>query len=162
LYEAIYEAKTREAEFLLEHGASAERELKIDGSRGSTPLFYAVADSEKTRAALLIKYGADVNAVFMMNDGGEEYTPLLTAVEEADLELIKMLLDAGANILYANGNGDTALHLAVQCNASEVLELLLERGADPWAKSKEHKSVLDFAKSTKSSKKIIDLLSLYF
>lgn len=48
------------------------------------------------------------------------------------LEVVKLLVPAGADVNAANGNGDTPLHLAVRHRASmDIVDYLLGNGADP-------------------------------
>ena len=68
---------------------------------------------------LLIKKGANVN-----NDVEDEY-PILYAVIEQKLNIVKVLLDAGANIDITDETGRTPLTSAVLEGDIEILELLL-------------------------------------
>ena len=84
-------------------------------------------------ARVLLDHGADVNAV-----SRNGYTPLYSAIESGNLELIKLYLDRGADVQggveerfsgitplrYASGAGPQPPNLA-------AVELLLEYGADP-------------------------------
>ncbi|HAV63855.1 MAG TPA: hypothetical protein DCY13_16010 [Verrucomicrobiales bacterium] len=71
----------------------------------------------------LIAAGADVNRV-RPNSG---HTPLTLAVKDTDLEIVERLLKAGANPLAETkikGKKATALSLAQQANATELIALL--------------------------------------
>jgi uncharacterized protein len=57
-------------------------------------------------------------------------TALMVATREGSLEIMKMLLDGGADINQQSGNGSTALLVAVQNGDAAAAKLLLERGAD--------------------------------
>lgn len=77
-------------------------------------------------------------------------TPLMYAAQYNQLESVKLLLDAGANInaetiipvddcnFTLSKYGMTALHYAVRYSSKELIELLLERGANPYAKTSEN------------------------
>jgi ankyrin repeat protein len=72
----------------------------------------------------LVAAGADVNRV-RPNSG---HTPLTLAVNDADLEIVERLLKAGANPLAEakiRGKKVTALSLAQQANATELITLLV-------------------------------------
>ncbi len=80
----------------------------------------------------LVARGADVDA--------DPYrgTPLIWAAANGRLAAARWLLDHGAAVNRvatfggpAHGEGVTALHLAAQGDRAEIVELLLERGADP-------------------------------
>ena len=55
---------------------------------------------------------------------------LLSAVESADLPAVKASLDAGASASAATDQGASALFIAVQKKAPDIVQLLLDRGAD--------------------------------
>jgi uncharacterized protein len=57
-------------------------------------------------------------------------TALMVATREGSLEIMKVLLDGGADINQQSGNGSTALLVAVQNGDGPAAKLLLERGAD--------------------------------
>lgn len=56
---------------------------------------------------------------------------LLDAAAEGDLARVKALLDAGVDVNTANRYGATALTFACDKGHTEVVRVLLERGADP-------------------------------
>ena len=58
-------------------------------------------------------------------------TPLLFATREGDLESVKILLDAGADVNQTSEYGWTALLVATQNRYYKLGAYLLERGADP-------------------------------
>ena len=75
-------------------------------------------------AKLLIERGADVNAPSILG-----IAPLVPAVRRRNIELIKLLLDHGANPNSVLGT-QTALHLAVQAGCFDCVKALVEAGAD--------------------------------
>ncbi|CAM5172908.1 unnamed protein product [Eretmochelys imbricata] len=63
------------------------------------------------------------------------YTPLHVAVLRKDLEVVKLLVGAGADLNKAELScGRSPLHLAVESQSAEVVECLLRAGADPRAR----------------------------
>uniref|UniRef100_A0A663FBS1 Uncharacterized protein n=1 Tax=Aquila chrysaetos chrysaetos TaxID=223781 RepID=A0A663FBS1_AQUCH len=63
------------------------------------------------------------------------YTPLHVAVLRKDLEMVELLLSAGADLNKAEPScGRSPLHLAVEAQSPEVAECLLRAGADPAAR----------------------------
>jgi ankyrin repeat protein len=102
-------------------------------------------------ATVLLKHGADPNgglrAPLLMrqhNTGdaalGNGATPLMRAAKALDLELMKVLLDHGANPSRAMANGTTTLAVALSGRGArkltpdapmfQAVRLLLDRGAD--------------------------------
>jgi ankyrin repeat protein len=146
------------ATLLLDYGADPNIKER---NRGQNALMWAVAEGYTQLTELLIKHGAEVN--IRSNSG---FTPLLFAARQDHPEIVKILLDAGANvddamcksgpakrIRYedlAKTNEDnidcesnlTALMIASIGGFEEVQKLLLERGADPNLIDKGGRSVL--------------------
>jgi ankyrin repeat protein len=71
------------------------------------------------------------------------YTALHYAIEEGDFELVKFLLDHNANPNIQDANGVTPYNLARSYAGLEpIVELLLQKGADPKIKDKFGKTYL--------------------
>ncbi|XP_011828800.1 PREDICTED: NF-kappa-B inhibitor beta [Mandrillus leucophaeus] len=63
------------------------------------------------------------------------HTPLHVAVIHKDVEMVRLLRDAGADLDKPEPTcGRSPLHLAVEAQAADVLELLLRAGANPVAR----------------------------
>ena len=62
---------------------------------------------------------------------GSDLAPLHAASFKGDLEEVRRLREAGINVNTALPNGWTALGFAVRENRTEVVEYLLDHGADP-------------------------------
>ena len=63
--------------------------------------------TKTTFAKMLIDGGVDINYADY-----EDYTPLMRAVDFGDLEIIKLLVNNGADIYYINEDGDSAVSIA--------------------------------------------------
>ena len=88
-----------------------------------------------------IKHGVDINATDNSGD-----TALIMACSDSDVNVIKKLLDNGANINMKNPlNGNTPLITATAKKYVDVVKLLMESGADVNARNKLGKSALDIA-----------------
>jgi ankyrin repeat protein len=118
---------------LLAHGADA----RARDDRGLTPLHDAAT---RAVASLLIRHGADVNA--LTEDDGQ--APLHRA---RSAEVAAALLDAGAETDRHDAMGRTPLHHAVLEDRGEVARLLLARGADVSAPDLEGVTPLHFVRS---------------
>lgn len=67
-----------------------------------------------------------------LNDFDEYgYTPLIQTAIVNDVEKARVILDAGADVNLADLTGRTALHWAVDNDNHDLVQLLLERQADP-------------------------------
>jgi ankyrin repeat protein len=121
---------------------------------GTTALMWAVSEGHADAARLLIGAGADVNAcsnyVAAANGRGFEgrtpvanrrdpkvdefasgwLTPLMLAAREGDVELARLLADAGADINAVAGDGKTALALSIFNGNYDIASLLVDRQAD--------------------------------
>jgi ankyrin repeat protein len=122
---------------LLAAGADANGGLLAgDVALCGTPLHAAVDTNDERDVAtqqqmveLLLQHGADVD---VRNCNGS--TPLMMSVLHGSIELASMLLAAGASVSAVCSQWHmTALHYATEPCKIDMLELLLEHGADPTA-----------------------------
>ena len=92
---------------------------------GSTPLHHAAGFASIDTMTLLLENGADVNA-----KNRRQSTPLHWAIH--DQAKVRLLLDRSAHVNAKNVEGQTPSYLAASLgNGNAILQLLLERGADP-------------------------------
>ena len=112
-------------------------------------LFNLLSQEEinKTAISELITKGVNVNAV----DDDSDYSLLYTIISntdddnEKDTEVIKMLLDKGADIHYVNTSGHNCLFAASVPWRANIFKMLLEKGVNPnWLSTEyPHESQLD-------------------
>jgi uncharacterized protein len=199
---AIINAHYEFADFLLRAGADPN---VVDNEAGMGAL-YAAADMHRLAvghgrgnptpvglldavdiARLLLERGADPNAALKkpilqrqhtFGDGtlGEGATPLMRAAKSGDIELVRVLLAAGADPKLTLPNGTTALMLAAglgwrngsplapsydqgsDAEAVETLELLLSVGLDLQATNQAGDTALHAAIAGRGSEAIIRYL----
>lgn len=77
---------------------------------------------------LLLQLGADPNIQDYVEVGFN--TPLHRACEKGNLEIVQMLMRAGANLNIRNKLGQTPLHIACRHNFPKIAEALLREDAD--------------------------------
>jgi ankyrin repeat protein len=101
----------------------------LKGPGGTTPLMQAVLYGDLEPVRLLLAGGADPN---LRNE--VKATALMWAVD--DFEKTRLLLEAGADVNARSDDSRTPLLIAAGLSGSNaVVKLLLDRGADPSAKS---------------------------
>ncbi len=120
MYAALY-GDANSVRVLLEQGADP----KLRNLSNASALMSAVDDPDKTR--LLLDGGADANA---RSDEGQ--TPLLIAVlgHANASAVVRLLLDHGADVKMTSPTGGNVLAAAGFSGNPQLLELLLERGAE--------------------------------
>jgi ankyrin repeat protein len=109
---------------LLDKGAN----MDAGDRQGTTPLIEAV---EKNRAALvelLLRRGARTET----NGGSALYQAALAG----NLEILKLLLDKGANVNAQLGGGETILHVMATNGRAAIVKLLLENHANIEARDR--------------------------
>ena len=141
---------------LLDRGANPNVRINVDTEvhqgmtalwlkeAGATPLLRAALCGDLTGVRLLLAHKADPLIPTL-----DKTTPLMVAAgvgwadgmirehSEADtLEVMKLILDAGASVTAANDHGITALHGAAYKGANKAVQLLVDRGADLAAQDK--------------------------
>ena len=72
-------------------------------------------------------------------------TPLRTAAFAGNLEVVRLLLDYGADVNEDKPHSQTALKISCKNRNPTITMLLLERGADPNLRSKHGETCLGFA-----------------
>ena len=133
-------------ELLLTHGA----EVDASGARGQTALMWAVAQHHPSVVTVLLANGADVHVrsdvwsqmLAVPPHGQPEYnrqtphggnTALMFAARVGAAGSARQLIAAGADVDDTDARGVSATALAAHAGFGDLVELLLEKGADPSA-----------------------------
>src|SRR5262245_2184523 len=111
---------------------------------GATPFIRAAQSSDTALMNLLLKYKADPQATTAGGDnaltasGGIGWVEGVTYERSAkeNFEAMKMLLDLGLDPNHANNEGRTALMGAAMKGRPDVIQMLVDRGADLAAHDK--------------------------
>ncbi|KAI0410305.1 ankyrin repeat-containing domain protein [Xylaria grammica] len=112
------------------HTAAAHRHIEHDANPdvqsedGRTPLSLALARGYPETAKILIKFGADPN-----KSKGFTSSPLCCVFQIPSrnlAEMVRSLVERGADLLRKGKDGVTALHLAVRENKQEVVAYIVD------------------------------------
>ena len=154
------------ARLLVEKGADVNRPDRT----GATPLYSAVdmhtlvtsfgrpelpravTEGSVDAARMLLAHGADPNRplktkilkrTYQAGDArlAEGATPLMRAAKAGDVVMMKLLVDAGADMDRTNAVGDTALHIAA--NLPKAVRFLADEGASPDIKNAKGQTPLE-------------------
>jgi ankyrin len=119
-YSAIHAARSGEmVQLLLDHHADPEQ--RVSNASGNTPLHcYAKRGNIEAMRAIL-QNGVEVDPIA----GFFSYTPLHFAVPHG-IDIVKLLVEYGANVKKRDGSLQTPLHLAARAGMTDVVDMLLE------------------------------------
>jgi len=131
-------------------GGSPDRGRRAPTPGGLTPLQYAARDGRLETVKVLLASGADINQV-----EANDITPLVTAITNNHPDVATYLIEQGADVKKVDWYGRTALFTAVETRNMDVdngppfensitrapylplIQLLLDKGADPNARTLE-------------------------
>ncbi|XP_021432948.2 ankyrin repeat and SOCS box protein 13 isoform X1 [Oncorhynchus mykiss] len=120
---------------LLEHGANVNPTLS---SRTTSPLHKACMGGNADVVKIMIAKGASLEAYDLYYG-----TPLHVACANDHTACVKALLNAGAKVNYARLH-KTALHRAAKVKSVDMIDVLVEFGANIYAKDKNDKKPIDY------------------
>ncbi|XP_071188697.1 ankyrin repeat and SOCS box protein 13-like isoform X1 [Salvelinus alpinus] len=120
---------------LLEHGAKVNPTLS---SRTTSPLHEACMGGNADVVKIMITEGASLEAYDLYYG-----TPLHVACANDHTACVKALLNAGAKVNYARLH-KTALHHAAKVKSVDMIDMLVEFGANIYAKDKNDKKPIDY------------------
>jgi hypothetical protein len=106
-----------------------------------TPLANAARAGDVATIRSLIAQGADPNEAAGQNN----WSPLLHAIHKGQIRSVEALLDGGADINRLSGDGVTPLMMAAGYGYTDIVQLLLKRGANPRIADREGFRAVDIA-----------------
>jgi ankyrin repeat protein len=128
------------ARLLLERGVDVNAREKY----GRTSLHYAAFEGRVEVAQVLLDHGANAN---LETNVGETALHLVSRgeynFEEHGVGIARMLLEHGVDVHARNKFYATALHLAAFRGRPEIVQLLLDHGANPNAENEKGRTPLD-------------------
>lgn len=145
LMRAASEGSMKMANALLEKGADVNRRT----TSGLSALIGAAGNGRTEIVRMLVDKGAEVNA--SMSEQGD--TALIGAANNGHVETVNVLLERGAVVDMKMKDGTTPLMKAAlrganclsNCRDAEIVQMLLNKGADPNAKNTKDETVLMLA-----------------
>ena len=146
LFTAIREEKIEVLKSILEN--NPEEILKKQD--GLSPLFYAVRIGKNKAAEFLISKGAEMNefAKDINEFSPREFTPITDAIRTNNIEIIKLMIENGANVHKSTSLGETYLHFAAFLNRIELIEYFISKGIDVNVKKNGNLTSLHIAAIT--------------
>ncbi|KAG1708871.1 hypothetical protein DVH05_022504 [Phytophthora capsici] len=127
--EELSETESKQLSIMLHSGV----DLQAVDSNGLTPLHVACKMGNEQAAALLVYYGAKLDAPAV----GDDATPLILACRAESEGVTKLLMESEANLSACDSSGNTALHAAIY-TGNEGLVMLVLRGCEPMLLSKKN------------------------
>jgi ankyrin repeat protein len=100
-----------------------ESDGTFEPSKEWTPIYYAVYHQREAALTHFLRSGGSPDDVDRTGQ-----PPLCIAAANGYVNSVQILLDAGVNVNATTSAGETALHLAIKNNRTEIIEALLETG----------------------------------
>lgn len=142
---AIEEENDALIQKMLENDVIQKNFINFVGNYEMTPLLFALKKSRFDIVEELLEKGADVNIPAVENFYDNEFgeTPLLymTYKEEEYTPAVEYLLEKGANVNYQDAAGYSALYNAASRGHSNIVQLLLAKGAKVDAETTRDKYI---------------------
>ena len=122
------------AKLLLQNGANIHQVLQSNSDAinlSKPPLIYAIDTNNLYLASILLEHGEDINQCY----GECSNSPIHLATMKGSEDMVKLLIQFGANLNKRNGRGDTPLGLALHQKTigRNICEALLSAGCS-WRK----------------------------
>lgn len=141
IYDAILDGEVEVLKYELANGADFHHVTANDKWTYLHKAFKSFNEKSPVQSIqFLIEQGLDVNAIDSYGN-----TPLIYAVRQRNVEGIRLLLENGADKLieHENNDGVSALRMTLigKPYLYDVIEVLLEFGANPDAKNPKDKTV---------------------
>jgi len=149
LVKSAYAGDLAKVEVAVKKGAN----VNAPDQKNRTPLIFAAHNGHTSVVEYLVGAGADVNA---KDSGGQ--AALLYASKRSFNETAAFLLENGAEVnVQSKKKGITALMLAAVWDNVELVQLLLEHGADPNLRDSSGRTAKLLAQK-KGNSAVVDLL----
>lgn len=145
LMAAARTGKVEAVSLLLERGSDPNA---VEGYENQTALMWAAAEGHAEVVGLLLDAGADSDAQARQNELTERssrtdfptggFTAAMFAAREGHQDVLQRLADAGADLSLTNGDGATAMAIAIINDRFDLAASMLGMGAQPDVASLYH------------------------
>jgi ankyrin repeat protein len=152
--EDLFEAISERDEKMVLRMIQSIPDTDFKDRNGNTLLMLAILQDLSFAAVALIERSKDINV-----KGYFGQTALHEAARQGNVEIVKLLIDRGAdiNIITVDRNRGTALHDAALKGNMEIVKMLIEKGSNVNATNKSGGTVLAKAISS-GNKKVVELV----
>jgi len=129
-YADLYDAISKRDEETMLSIIPGIADLEMTDSELDMLLILAINNNLDRVSAALLDHCNDINVIG--NKPNYQVTPLYAATRKNNMEMVKRLLDRGAdiNVMGDTAYGKTAVHAAASTGNAEILQLLIKSGAD--------------------------------
>jgi uncharacterized protein len=107
-------------------------------------LILAVKSKQLRAVQILLENGASIDIRDRLTEF-DQWTPLMHAAYLGAIQILKLLLQAGANVESIDTHGRTALILASEAKQNNAITPLLQAGANPNYQDREGNTALTYA-----------------
>ena len=139
LHAAVQNGNVEIARFLLERGAK----VNIRDFEKRTPIMMLDEDASVEMVQLLLSYGAKLKLADKLKNNALHHA----AENGVEPEVLRALVGYGIDINLINKEGKTALMIAAENSEAEIVNTLLESGANAGSSTRDGKTAWDFAGS---------------
>ncbi|XP_067896206.1 ankyrin repeat and SOCS box protein 9-like isoform X2 [Heterodontus francisci] len=144
LYNACYSGSEACVNLLLQHGAKPQGECEL-----ASPIHEAAKRGHTKCMTILLNHGVPID-----HSVSHLGTVLYVACEYHQMDCVRNLLSSGGNINMGK-NLESPLHVAAKNSDIQLVNLLLEHGADTDAKNGEGKRPVELALPNSSLEKLL-------
>jgi len=135
----VEEDKKTECSYLEAYAEASRRMEEVfrsppmfKGERGDCAFHLACANGNvDTVKVFLTHRNCNISQILETRSLLDNATPLHRSIENGSLEVVKLLIEHGANVNAVNIRGETSLHLAFKHRQYEIATYLLTKSANP-------------------------------